>query len=95
MEEYPKFLEAMVKKYIYSESIYPGSTYKAIIRDYEHELLFETEGKVQQDGRVKLGDFKINLINKLTKIDETKIYAGKVNEYFDIIISNISSLLTI
>lgn len=91
----PKVLGGNGKKYIYSESIYPGSTYKAIIRDYEHELLFETEGKVQQDGRVKLGDFKINLINKLTKIDETKIYAGKVNEYFDIIISNISSLLTI
>ena len=91
----PKVLGGIGKKYVYSESIYPGKTYKVILRDYEHELLFETEGKVQQDGRVKLGDFNIRLINKLTKIDETKLYPKKVHEYFNIIVSNISSLLII
>lgn len=83
------------KEYVYSESIYPGSTYKAIIRDNEHTLIFESEGDVEQDGRFELGEFSIKLENSNSKKDETNENIEKVSKYFDIIISHIGSFLKI
>ncbi|MBU5310759.1 sulfatase-like hydrolase/transferase [Tissierella carlieri] len=83
------------KEYVYSESIYPGKTYKAVIRDWEHTLIFKSENNVEQDGRFILGDFSIVLENNLTKEDETNKNTEKVTKYFDIIISHISALLKI
>lgn len=83
------------KEYVYSESIYPGKTYKAVIRDMEHVLFFESEGNVEEDGRFALGDFSIRLENISTKKDETNECTEKVSRYFDVIISHIGPLLKI
>jgi membrane-anchored protein YejM (alkaline phosphatase superfamily) len=83
------------KEYVYSESIYPGKTYKAVIRDNKHTFIFESENDVQQDGRIVLGDFSIRLENSLTRIDETNENFQKVARYFDIVISHVSKFLKI
>lgn len=91
----PMVLGGKGKQYVYSESIYPGKTYKAIIRDLEHTLVFESEGNVEKDGRFVLGDFHIILENNLTKENEINKNTEKVAKYFDIIISHISAFLKI
>lgn len=82
-------------EYVYSESIYPGKTYKAILRDVEHNLIFESEGLVENDGRFYLGNFSIKLERKDTKDDETNQFPEKISKYFDIIIAHIGSFLKI
>lgn len=82
------------KEYVFSESKYPGQTYKAIIRDEFHTVTFESEGNVQSDGRFILGNFSIKLENNLTKQDETNEQSEKLNKYLDIIISHISAHIT-
>lgn len=83
------------KEYLYSESIYPGKTYKAIIRDKEHSLIFESEGNVEDDGRFELGDFTIRLEDIRTKQDITNENLEKVKKYFNLIIDHIGSFLKI
>lgn len=83
------------KEYVYSESIYPGKTYKANLEDKEHTFSFESEYPVQEDGRFDLGIYKIRLINKETNEDQTETHQEKTDRYFITVIDHISSYLKI
>lgn len=91
----PKTFGGREKDFVYCESIYPGKTYKAIIRDLEHTIYFESEGLVESDGRFFLGNFSLILENNLTKKDEINENANKADKYFNIIISHISGYFKI
>jgi len=79
------------REYVISQSIYPGQTYKAILRDKYFEYEFESNQSVGSDGKIN-GDiaFKKNLplnklkgdFDKLKAIEKyTKIIKSKVNEW--------------
>lgn len=83
------------KEYVYSESIYPGKTYKAIIRDNKYTFIFETEGNVQQDGRVELGDYKVRLENTSTNTDVTNENFNKVERYINIVMEHVKEMIIV
>ncbi|MDP8227294.1 MAG: sulfatase-like hydrolase/transferase [Candidatus Celaenobacter polaris] len=52
------------RKLVYSESIYPGQTFKATIRDGTYQFYFETEHPTTDDGMIVLGLYKTTLISE-------------------------------
>ena len=74
------------REYVFSQSIYPGQTYKAVIRDqyceyrYESKLVVSTNGLVQ--GTIELkSESCINEKKRLEKEYCKKIVLEKVNEW--------------
>ena len=86
----PKYFGgAKEREYTYTESIFPGSTYKVAINDKKHEFVFETEGIVGQDGRFTVGDYKCTLLNKSNGREESKEYSDKIKDFLMIIFDHI------
>ena len=83
------------REYTITESIFPESTYKAVINDLIHEFFFETEGSCTQDGRISIEKYKVKLINKKTKEDETNLYNDKVLKYKDIVLEHIEDYILV
>lgn len=52
------------RKYAYSESIFPGSSYKAAIHMEHQTFFYETVDKVKNDGRVSMDDYNVLLLDK-------------------------------
>lgn len=52
------------REYAYSESIFPGSSYKAAIHMEHQTLFYETIDKVKNDGRVSMDDYTLLLVDK-------------------------------
>jgi arylsulfatase A-like enzyme len=80
------------KKSVFSESIFPGQTYKAVIRDKKYKYYFETEHPVTDEGAVKLGVYKTKLIDKkngLEVTDEDKL----IKQYTKYVLQGIDDLL--
>lgn len=81
------------KKYLYSESIYPNKTYKSIIEYRGYKFYFESEGKVNNDGRFELGEYKLSLYNKSMDDD---INIEKIrDEVYKIVLNHIKTLVKI
>ncbi|NOH16444.1 sulfatase-like hydrolase/transferase [Clostridium cochlearium] len=83
------------RDYAYTESIFPGQTYKAVINDYTHRFVFESENFVENDGRVDIGNFNISLINKKTGIDEKDKLQEKIEKYLEVVFNHIKNYIII
>lgn len=81
------------KEYIYSESIYPGQTYKAAIRKGDIEFYIESEGLVQDDGRFELGNFEIKLLEKNTKNLITEMREEELDYFMKIFMDHTKYML--
>ncbi|WP_019424730.1 sulfatase-like hydrolase/transferase [Paenibacillus sp. OSY-SE] len=55
------------REYTYSESIFPGDSYKASIHTKEAAFYYETEEKVLQDGSVNMENYTVKLVDKHTR----------------------------
>ncbi|KEH88680.1 MULTISPECIES: sulfatase-like hydrolase/transferase [Clostridium] len=92
----PKYFGGEIeRKFAYTESIFPGSPYRATINDLEHKFFFETKEECQKDGRFKIDGYTVELINKHTNKDETNIHKEKVEEYLQIIFEHIKEYIII
>lgn len=92
----PRFFgEQEEKDYAYTDYIYAGQRYKAVINDDKHFFLFKTENVVESDGRVDIENSKINLINKETKEVEVDKYSEKVDRYIKIVFDHIKENIKI
>ncbi|WP_027624869.1 sulfatase-like hydrolase/transferase [Clostridium lundense] len=83
------------REFAYTESIFPGQTYKAVINDYTHRFVFESENFVENDGRVEVGNFKVNLINKKTGHDEKDKFKEIVERYLEVVFNHIKKNIKI
>ena len=52
----PKTFGGNGRPYAYSESVYNGQTYKAVIRDGEYDYFFETNAVTKEDGAIDLSE---------------------------------------
>lgn len=83
------------REYTITESVFPESPYRIAINDLEHKFFFETVELCTDDGRVKMQNFKIKLINKTTDKDETSIYRDKIERYINVCIEHIKEFIII
>lgn len=52
---------AEAREYVFSEALYPGQTYKAVVKTKHCRLDFESEGLVDNEGKFALGAFSSEL----------------------------------
>ncbi|CBZ04605.1 sulfatase [Clostridium botulinum] len=83
------------REYAYTESIFPGQTYKAVINDCTHRFMFESENFVENDSRVDSENFNVNLINKETGIDEKDKLQEKIEKYLEVVFNHIKKNIKI
>ncbi|MCD3194091.1 sulfatase-like hydrolase/transferase [Clostridium botulinum C] len=83
------------REFTYTESIFPGSPYRATINDLDHKFFFETKEDCEKDGRIKIDGYTVELINKHTNQNETDIYKEKVKKYLDVIFQHIKEYIII
>ncbi|EIW20930.1 MULTISPECIES: sulfatase-like hydrolase/transferase [Pelosinus] len=83
------------KQYAYTESIYPGQTYKAVINDLTHRFMFESNHFVENDGRIDIEGFTVKLLNKVSYAEESKIYFEKVEKYLTVVYEHIKKIIKI
>ena len=92
----PSCLDGNYKReYAYTESIFPGQTYKAVINDCTHRFMFESESFVENDGRVDVENFNVSLIHKETKLDEKDKLQEKVEKYLEVVFNHIKKNIKI
>lgn len=66
----PKIFNGIGREYAVSESLYPGQTYKACVRDLSSEIRLETEKETTYDGLVDFNLCNCKLYNeKMEQID--------------------------
>ena len=80
------------KKFTYTEGIFPNQPYRAAIRDYDYEFYFESENRVDNQGKVLLDKFKVALLDKETNMDLTKNKYGIVKEYTKVILEHTKNM---
>lgn len=73
-------------KYIVSESLYPGDTYKIALRNEELIFFFESKQVVQKDARVDLSEYEYSI--KTPEGEEVKD-ACKIQECLDYVLEHI------
>lgn len=83
------------RKYTITESIFPQSPYRAVINDCVHSFFFETYEPCSEDGRIIVDNYKVKLINKITKNDEVNLYKEKIREYTKVILNHIKDYVII
>ncbi|MFW6029184.1 MAG: sulfatase-like hydrolase/transferase, partial [Halanaerobiales bacterium] len=81
------------RDYVYSESIYPGQTYKAVIRDKTSKFTFQSEGKVKNDGRFSLGNFMYQLLDSASGEEQTN--KQKIKKYTELVLEHIKEMVII
>jgi tetratricopeptide (TPR) repeat protein len=91
----PKCFGGVNKEYAYTESIYPGQTYKAVINDQIHRFMFETSKFVENDGMVDIEGFTIKLINKASLAEESNLYSEKIEKYISVVFQHIKKIIKI
>ncbi|AAO36240.1 tetratricopeptide repeat protein [Clostridium tetani] len=92
----PSCLDGNYKReYAYTESIFPGQTYKAAINDCTHRFMFESESFVENDGRVDVENFNVSLIHKETGLDEKDKLQEKVEKYLEVVFNHIKKNIKI
>ncbi|SHE57219.1 sulfatase-like hydrolase/transferase [Clostridium fallax] len=83
------------REYTYTETIFPGSPYAAVINDENHKFFFETIENCTEDGRINVENYKIKLINKNNNLDESEILKEKVNKYISLVMEHIKDYIII
>ena len=71
------------KDYIFTESIYPGQTYKASIKDDKYECFLEGKALMKDDGKINLKKYKFEIECILTgnKITDNNIINSYKNKF--------------
>jgi hypothetical protein len=79
----PKVLGGKGKDYIFTESIYPGQTYKASIKDDKYECFLEGKALMKDDGKINLKKYKFEIECILTgnKITDNNIINSYKNKF--------------
>ncbi|MCI8442941.1 MAG: sulfatase-like hydrolase/transferase [Provencibacterium sp.] len=62
----PKAFGGPGREYAYTESLFPGQTYKLCVRDLKYELRFISDAKVLYDGHVNLDKYTATLLDRET-----------------------------
>lgn len=76
----PKALGGQEQEIVYSNSIFPGQTYKLCMRTQAYECRLETKQEVSQEGRINIDDFTLQVYTRDKEhrvVDDTD-----VKEYF-------------
>ncbi|HDK7155682.1 TPA: sulfatase-like hydrolase/transferase [Clostridium botulinum] len=90
----PRALGGKIRRdYVYSETIYSGKIFEAMIKDKNYYFYFKSENKVREDGRVRLGKYNVKLVNKNNNKDETENQKEIVKKYKDVVLENIKDIL--
>ncbi|RXM78523.1 hypothetical protein DP144_03140 [Clostridium tetani] len=90
----PKALGGKTKReYVYSETIYSGKVFEAMIKDENYYFYLKSENKVREDGRIKLGNYDVKLINKNNNTNETENEKEILKKYTNIVFENIKDIL--
>jgi hypothetical protein len=90
----PKELGGYGKDFIFTESIYPGQTYKASIKDSSYECFIEGVNLTNNEGEINLNkySFEVQDINTGIKINESKIINLYLEKFRKILKMNDNSL---
>lgn len=90
----PKALGGKTKReYVYSETIYSGKIFEAMIKDEKYYFYLKSENKVREDGRIRLGNYDVKLINKNNNKNETENEKEIVKKYTNVVLENIKDIL--
>ncbi|MBT5399590.1 sulfatase-like hydrolase/transferase [bacterium] len=86
----PKELGGNGKDFIFTESIYPGQTYKASIKDKSYECFLEGYALTEDDGKINLREYTIEVedIETGNKIDNNKIIKVYLEKFRRILKTN-------
>lgn len=74
--------------YTYSETLHRNKQYLAAINDKDHKFLFSSVELLGVDGRVKLEEYDVKLINRKNDTDDTEKYIDKTMEYCKIVLDH-------
>lgn len=72
----PKALGGQGREYAFTESLFPGQTYKLCVRDLDYELRFITKTVTLYDGHINLDDYTATLLDRKTMepVDLPEVY---------------------
>ena len=81
----PACLGGKEREYAYSESLFPGDPYRALINMKDCEFFFESKENVEQDGRVILDEYRTHLKDKNTRedINDNELLKKCINIVFE------------
>ncbi len=77
------------RDYVFSESIYPGQTYKASIRDSTHVYDFESEAVVGENLQIDISRYNVSLCNRITLNDESGLFVEKLEMYYNVVLKHL------
>ena len=86
----PKELGGKEKDFVFCESIYPGQTYKASIKDKNYECFLEGDALTKDDGIINLKNFlmEIECIDTGKKINDEKVHKVFLEKFRNKITTN-------
>lgn len=77
------------REYSFSESVFPGSPYHAVINDNKYKFFFSTIKECSNDGYLDATDYTVKLVEKGLEEDVTQENQEIVNRYTDIVFNHI------
>lgn len=90
----PKYFGGDIsRKYAYSECIFPNAPYYATLNDEKYKLFFTSKELCQEDGRININGYSVNLIEKSTGNDKTNEELEKVNEFTNVVLDHIKEYI--
>lgn len=86
----PKAFGGQGHEYVFSESLYPGQTYKLCIRNLEYEYFLETAAFTSYDGKVDMSQYQTELFKRSDhqKIKDKKLEKVFLNEAYKFLRQN-------
>ena len=76
----PRALGGQEREIVYSNSIFPGQTYKLCMRTKDYECRLETKKEVSPDGRVDIDDFSMVVYQRNEK--HSLVEDSRIKNYF-------------
>lgn len=76
----PSALGGKEREYVFSNSIYPGQTYKLCIRSCEYECRIESRKPTREDGSIDLSEYKIDIYRRNS--NHEAVYDDALQEKF-------------
>jgi hypothetical protein len=92
----PKAFGGKEKNFVFTETIFPGKLYTAVIKDSKNRYEFTSTSKVPKDGLkglINSGDLKVKVTEVENEFQEaTKVHPEIVSKYKEFVIRHINSL---
>ena len=82
------------REYTLSESVFPGSPYRAAINDIKYKFFFSTIKECTNEGYIDATGYKVKLVEKGTEEEVTQQNKEIVNRYTDVVINHIKEYIT-